>query len=101
VWLYNTSGMTVADILSAIAAEVTAYFASIPIGGDVIDVTGAVYHSELEAVIGRARKPDGSPLRIVRVVLDGPADDVPLAIGQVPVLGNVIASVSQISAVGI
>jgi hypothetical protein len=101
VWLYNTSGMTVADILAAIAAEVTAYFASMPIGGDVIDVTGAVYHSELEAVIGRARKPDGSPLRIVRVVLDGPADDVPLTIGQVPVLGNVIASVAQISAVGI
>ena len=100
LWLYNTSGLTEADIKAAVVAELEAYFATTPIGGTIISGgPGTLYVSELHAVIGRARY-NGTPLPIARVDLLGPSDDVAMAVGSIPVLGTVSATITQLSTTG-
>lgn len=103
VWLYNTSGLTSDDITTAINTEIANYFAAAPIGGDVIDgAQGAIYTSELQSVIGRARTLTDSPLPIVSVSLLAPSgDSLLLNVGEVPVLGDVTPTIIQISAGGL
>lgn len=101
IWLYNNSGLTSTGISDAIAAEVTAYFAAVPIGGNRIDgLPGAVYLTELNAIVGRARA-NGVQLPIVRVVPTLPAADVTFGNGEIPVLGAFALTSTQISAGGL
>jgi Baseplate J-like protein len=89
-WLYNTSGQLPADIESAIRAQITAFFATQPISGNVLppDTTGKVFTSGIGAAIGAAFP------EVIRVVVAG--DDTSLAANEVPVLGVVTATIHQV-----
>jgi uncharacterized phage protein gp47/JayE len=101
VWLYNNSGLTRDEIAATIEAELGAYFEAAPIGGHSLDgEPGALYLSELRAVIGRARS-NGTPLPIVRVEVANPATDVLLNGSEVPVLGLVVGVINQIAPSGV
>jgi phage-related baseplate assembly protein len=92
VYCYNNSGFSDAQIQALCTAAVTDFLSTEPIGGDVVDVSGAIYKSAIEAAIGRA-----SPgLKVFRVDLVTPAGDVPLGRSEVGVVGTVGISVHQI-----
>lgn len=83
LWLYNDSGLTEAQIIAAVQAEVAAWIPTVPIGGDVIDINpGRLYRSAVEAVIGRTRV-NGTSLRIAKVNILSPATDFTMTIDQV------------------
>jgi len=89
VWLYNTSGLSEAQIKAAIAARLVPFMSSQPIGGNVIGLAGKVFADAIRTVIGAALP------QIFHVEITG--GDVMLTTGQVPVLGAVTAeSVTQV-----
>jgi hypothetical protein len=91
VWLYNTSGLSPAQIKAAIAARLVAFMSGQPIGGNVIGLAGKVFLDAIRTVIGAALP------QIFHVEIVLPAADVGLTIGQVPVLGAVTAvAVTQV-----
>lgn len=93
VWAYNTSGLTDAQFLTAIADRLATFMASQPIGGNVIGLEpGKVFHTAITTAIGSTRP------EIFRVAVTSPADDtdVELSIGEVPVLGTVVGVVHQV-----
>lgn len=86
VWLYNTSGLSEAQITSAISARLALFMSGQPIGGNVLGAgLGAVFHDALRTVIGSTLP------QIFHVELVTPAGDTSLAISAVPVLGTVTA----------
>lgn len=91
-WIYNTVGLTDAQILLLVGQRLQAFFASRPIGGDVISGGGGgkVYVSAIEAAIGGTRP------EIFRVSLTVPAADVALTPNQIPTLGTVTLVVHQV-----
>jgi uncharacterized phage protein gp47/JayE len=93
IWMYNTSGLTPAQITSAIALHLGTFFAGQPIGGNVISTgPGYVYLDAIRTAIGAALP------QIFHVQVDAPSTDVALAINQVAVLGVVTASLlTQVS----
>jgi uncharacterized phage protein gp47/JayE len=87
VWMTNTSGLQPAQIEAQIAAKLTSFMASQPIGGQVIGADpGKVFADAIRTTIGSARP------EIFHVVVTAPAADVVLALNQVPVLGTVTAT---------
>lgn len=79
---------TVAQIQSDVAAALAVYFASIPIGGYIVPpANGLVY---LDGIRGAIR--DSTP-GVVLSTVTTPATDLPVAAGQVPILGTVSTSV--------
>jgi phage-related baseplate assembly protein len=86
LWLYNTSGLTAAQIEEAIAARLVAFMSAQPIGGNVAGAEGMLYVDALRTAIGSAVP------QIFHVTLSEPAEDVVLAISAVPVLGSVTAT---------
>ena len=100
IWVYNTSGLTSAQLVTAIQTAITNYFTTVPIGGNVIVGLGAVYQSALEAVIGQAKTPNGVPLPIVRVVMTTPTGDTSLFNNEIPTAGDLSGiTVTQIAPV--
>jgi hypothetical protein len=89
VWLYNTSGLSEAQITAAIAARLVPFMSAQPIGGNVIGLAGKVFADAIRTVIGAALP------QIFHVEITG--GDVMLTTGQVPVLGAVTAeAVTQV-----
>lgn len=83
LWVRDTSGKSDSEIGDAVAAKLTAFMSTQPIGGHVIPpAAGKVYVSALETVIG-ATLPDA----IIKVQVTLPAADVDIAINEAPVLG--------------
>lgn len=99
LWMYNSAGLTNAQVVTAVEAALIAFFSSEPIGGNFIDVTGKLYQSAIAAAIGATRYPADSltSLPIFRVVVTLPASDVSLNENQVPVIGTIIPTITQIS----
>lgn len=93
VWLYNTSGLSEAQITSAIATRLASFMASQPIGGNIIGgAPGKLFVDAMRTVIG-ATLP-----QIFHVEITVPAADVVITIGQVGVLGTVTAlAVTQVA----
>lgn len=92
VWIYNTTGMTAAQIQAAIDARLTAFFSAMPIGGHVIGGDpGKVFQDALRAVISGTRP------EIFHVVVSAPAADTVLSLSEVAVLGTITATISQVA----
>jgi hypothetical protein len=91
LWVYDSIGLTEAEIKQAVADALLEHFRQRPIGGDVkaADTTGRIYRS---AIDGTIRGLFGSDF--VDVVLAVPATDTAVGINQVPVLGTVTATVN-------
>ena len=90
VWMYNDSGLSNSQVETFIAAKLAAWFSTRPIGGDVISGLGYLYHSQISSEIG------DSIDEIFRVSVTGPALDVAVAGSEVPVLGTISATVTQV-----
>jgi hypothetical protein len=100
VWLYSSIALTDAQIKTAIETELATFTRTMPIGGDVISPeVGRIYISAIQAAIGRASA-NGVKLPIVRVDVILPASNLDLAISDVPVLGAVTGTVTQIAPFG-
>lgn len=100
VWIYNTAGLTDQQVKDAVAASLTAFMSNEPIGGDVLGVDpGKVFQSAIAAAIAAARQPADSltALPIFRVSVTTPAGDTTLGEGEVPALGAVTATVTQVT----
>jgi hypothetical protein len=90
-WAYNTSGLTDVQIKALIAAKLTALMSTTPTGGNVINSDpGKVFASAVKTAIQSARP------EIFRVDVSLPAGDVTLEPYEVPVLGTVLGTVSQV-----
>lgn len=84
VWMRNTSGLTTQQITDAIAARLTTFMSSQPIGGNVIGADpGKVFLDAIKSAIASTRP------EIFHVAVTTPAADVVLTPSQVPVLGAV------------
>jgi phage-related baseplate assembly protein len=93
LWVRDTSGLTDEQIEDRVASRLTAFFASQPIGGEVIPgQVGRVYHDAIEAVIGAAMEP-----QLIDVHVSSPAADVDLEVPEAPVVGTVTATVHQVA----
>ena len=89
-WAHEGSGLTDAQIESAIGAKLSAFASAQPIGANVIELQpGKVFRSALIAAIASARP------EIFRVELEAPDADVELAIFEVPTLGAVNGTIHQ------
>jgi len=85
VWMYNTSGLTSAQIQTLISAKLAVYAVLVPVGGNVIDNDpGKVFVDTLESEIRFVR-----PLEIFKVTVTLPAADLELAGSEVWTLGTV------------
>jgi hypothetical protein len=92
VWAYNTSGLTDAQLRTAIGSALSAFATAQPIGGNVIELQpGKVFRNALIAAIASARP------EIFRVEITDPADDAELAIFEVLTLGLLTGTVHQVS----
>lgn len=88
VWMYNTSGLSSAQIQALISAKLAAYAAIVPVGGNVIDNDpGKVFVDTLESEIRFVR-----PLEIFKVVVTSPAADIELAGSEVWQLGTAVCT---------
>ena len=96
VWMYNTSGRTPAQVQALIAARLSAFMSTQPIGGNIIDTgPGKIYLDAIETVIG-ATLPE-----IFRVEITLPADHVELDSSEVGVLGTVTCTaINQVAPEG-
>jgi len=87
LWLYNTSGLTEAQIRAAVEARLIAFMSAQPVGGNKIGAgAGKVFVDAIETTIG-ATLP-----QIFHVEVTSPAADVECTLSQVPVLGAVTAT---------
>lgn len=85
IWMYNTSGLSSAQIQALVSARLAAYAAIVPVGGNVIDNDpGKVFVVALESEIRMAR-----PLEIFKVAVTAPTGDLELAGSEVWTLGAV------------
>ncbi len=90
VWTKN-SQLTSAQITSAIATALAAWFASLDIGGYVISPdTGAIYIDALQQVIGTAAP------GIIRVAITVPAGTTVVGANNVAVLGTLTPTVTAL-----
>lgn len=86
LWVYDSVGLGVAELVASVQASVARFYATRPIGGDTIDGLGGagyVYQSALRAAI-RTRE------EIFRIDLPEPAGDTAIAAHEAPVLGALL-----------
>jgi phage-related baseplate assembly protein len=85
VWCYNTTGLTQAGLLAAIATRLATFMSTQPIGGNIAppSVSGQVFVDAIRTVIG------ASLPQIFHVLVTTPSADVAIASSEVPVLGTV------------
>lgn len=83
LWMYNTSGLTLAQIETAIALKLATFLAGQPVGGNVISGgPGTVYLDAMRTAIAALPQ-------VFHVEIVTPAADVLLSDADVPVLGTV------------
>ncbi|MBA3841092.1 MAG: baseplate J/gp47 family protein [Actinobacteria bacterium] len=92
VWLYNTSGLTPAQIQAAITAKLVAFFAAQPLGGNIVTgQLGKLYLDAMRTAIGSALP------QIFHVAISTPATDVDIGLSQIAVLGAItFAGLTQV-----
>lgn len=91
-WLYNTSGLTEDAIKTAISTALATYLSTQPVGGNKIGTAqGKIFLDALRTVIGSAVP------GTFHVVVSLPAADAELAVNEVPVLGTVLGTITQIA----
>jgi len=95
LWVYDTVGMTSAEIETAVELELSALFAVRPIGGDVKGSVGSgyLYLSMIESCIRAA-----FPEYFVDVTVTLPATDQIVAANEIPMLGTVTATAIHLEA---
>lgn len=95
VWMYDTSGLTPAQVQALVSTKLGAYAAAVPIGGNVIGGdAGKVFVSSLQSEI-RSVRPD----EIFKVVVTSPAADIELAGSEYWQLGSVVCTnINQVPA---
>lgn len=91
VYAYNNSGLSIVQIQDAVTSVLVDFFASQPIGGNIIGVSGAVYRNAIIAAIGRA-----AGAQIFNVTLSTPAADVALSVDQVATLTGATITVQLV-----
>jgi hypothetical protein len=95
--LYNTPGVTEAQIKAAIRASLLLFFAKQPVGGNRAASVGSIWRSEIGAAISNTMVA-GQKLPIYRVDIIAPSlSNTIAAIGEAPVLGLVTATIIQTS----
>lgn len=84
LWLYDSIGMTEAEVIAAVDVALAALFVARPIGGDIKAAvgTGKVFHAMIEGVF---KSTFGA--HFVDVAVTVPAGDTAVTASQVPVLG--------------
>jgi phage-related baseplate assembly protein len=93
VWVYNTSGLTDEGIEDAIGDRLTAFFASQPVGGNVIGSdSGKVFADAVRAAVAAAVAP-----HTFHVDLTAPGSDTLLLPNEVATRGTVTITVHQVS----
>ncbi len=96
VWLKDTVGYDEDEAEELINDALAEYFASVPIGGEVISpAAGKVYKSAITAVIGGV-----FPDHVVRVDVDVPLADVAIDEDEAPVMGTPGVNVVFVPGVG-
>jgi hypothetical protein len=92
---YDSSGLTAAQLESAILRSVAQAITAMPIGGNVLDDgIGRLYLNTLRGAVLTPTDSAGKRLPIIEVVIDTPSNDVVLGLGDVVVLGNVVGVVN-------
>jgi phage-related baseplate assembly protein len=93
VWVYNTSGLTDEGIEDAIGDRLTVFFASQPVGGNVIGSDpGKVFTDAVRAAVAAAVAP-----HTFHVNLTAPGTDTLLLPNEVATRGTVTITVHQVS----
>lgn len=88
---YNTMGLTNAQLADAIEEKLAQFMQSQPIGGHVVELDpGKLFRSAIAAAIASVRS------EILDVQITLPASDQVLDIDEVPVLGAVTATITQV-----
>jgi phage-related baseplate assembly protein len=91
LWMYNTSGRSDLQVQDAVAAELTAWVAAQPIGGNVIPGNpGMIYRDKIAAVIGDTFE------EIFHVLVTVPAGDTVLSTGNVITLNVPVGTIHQV-----
>lgn len=95
LWMYNTSGLSAAQIQALVSAKLAAYAASVPVGGNVIDNDpGKIFVTALQSEIRSVRQAE-----IFKVAVTSPAADIELAGSEVWQLGTVVCTaINQLAA---
>lgn len=90
-FVYNTTGLSDAELRDLIAAKLSAFIAAQPVGGIVVAPNpGTLFQDAIRSAIRSARA------EIFHVVVTSPAADVTLAPTQVATLGAVIGTITQV-----
>lgn len=92
-WIYNTVGITEADITAAFYKSLVAFMKQQPIGGNVLnpdDTTGYVFTGSIAGAIQATY-----PQQVIRVAVSG--SDVPLTLTEVPVLTTVTPTIHLVA----
>lgn len=99
-FMYNTSGLTQAQILARISGALAEFFRTQPISGNILSGDpGKLFTDAIRSAITATLSSDvadAARLPIFHVTLSLPAADVVLGVGDVPVLGTVTGTVVQI-----
>ena len=99
LWLYNDTGLDEAGIKAAIAADLVLLFSSEPIGGNnAPPESNRLYPSAIEAVIAGV---DSLADSVIRVTLDAPATSLSLLDSEVPTLGTITGTITQVARPGL
>ncbi len=94
VWIYDSASLTSSELQALIAARLTSFMSTQPIGGNVIaPATGKVFVDAIRTAIGATRP------EIFHVEVTVPAADVTIGATSVPVLGTIgCIAVHQVTA---
>ena len=104
LWVYDTIGLSEAEIKTAVSDSLIAMLRELPIGGDVIPpaVNGALYQGRLvAAILGAVTLEDefGSTVKYgFRVSVSNPSGDLVMTPPQVATLGTLTATVTFVRA---
>lgn len=89
IWLYNNAGLAAGDVTAAVAAAISAYFATFPIGGLLANgISGFLYRDALSSLISRTQVATVT-IPVVHLLIDTPALDAPVAANTVVTPGTV------------
>lgn len=92
VYLYASANMLSADVQALVAAHLTGWLPTVPIGGN----EGFLYRTAIEGEIKAAGRIGAAVGPLYRVAVTLPAGDTVLAPNQVAVLGTVTTTVVQV-----
>jgi phage-related baseplate assembly protein len=91
VWVYTDANLTNAQVQALVSLQLSRYFASLKIGGDIVPPAGGKVF--VDAIRGEIRQASSA---IFHATIAAPSSDVSIATTQVAVLGAVTTSVIQV-----